>query len=59
MASILAQGLKDFVQMRAFWDEFLNTAIKTRSVIRRQFLRRNDDDRYLTLAPMGHTEMIA
>lgn len=45
--------------MRAFWDEFLNTAIKTRSVIRRQFLRRNDDDRYLTLAPMGHTEMIA
>ena len=45
--------------MRAFWDEFLNTAIKTRSVIRRQFLRRNDDDRYLTLALMGHTEMIA
>ena len=44
--------------MRAFLDEFLNTAIKTRSVIRRQFLRRNDDDRYLTLAPMGHTEMI-
>ena len=45
--------------MRAFLNEFLNTAIKTRSVIRRQFLRRNDDDRYLTLAPMGQTEMIA
>ena len=53
------QGLKDIVQMRDFLNEFLNPAIKTRSVIRRQFLRRNDDDRYLTLAPMGHTEVIA
>ena len=45
--------------MRAFLDEFLNPAIKTRAVIRRQFPRRNDDDRCLTLAPMGHTEVIA
>ena len=45
--------------MRAFLNEFLNPAIKTRSVIRRQFLCRNEDDRYLTLAPMGHTEVIA
>ena len=45
--------------MRAFLNEFLNPAIKTRSVIRRQFLRRNDDDRYLTLAPTGHIEVIA
>ena len=45
--------------MRAFLNEFLNPAIKTRSVIRRQLLRRNDDYRYLTLAPMGQTEVIA
>lgn len=45
--------------MRAFLDEFLNPAIKTRSVIRCQFPRCNDDDRCLTLAPKGHTEVIA
>lgn len=45
--------------MRAFLNEFLSPAIKTRSVIRRQFLRCNENDWCLTLAPKGHTELIA